>query len=408
MKSSTFVEVIEPEIGKKQQPDIFLFQGIGKKQEPDIFLFQGIRKKQEPDIFLFQGIGNKQEPDISLFQGIGNKQEPDISLKHGVRNRQESDISLKHGVRNKQEPDISLKHGVRNRQEPDISLKHGVRNRQQTKEKNSLTQFKTQNSYGARLLIRKKFRIPTVSKRTSYRCTNKGSSPFPFKSSLIGWLLAIYFPVISILPQHPAIATGSDVTQIQLGEKLDIPVATGVTITFIPSQQIIQKIWLDNPTWITLDIDGCLEGLGTSECKKSGATSIHLRRIKPLHIEGILPSSTSLLTVISRDASESLTISTFRLVAAETDKYSIVEVVLPEGKFVDTVNPDFVARGRAIAILHGWMRSGDRLYQKIDQFLTLITTHPLSVAAEESGVSIALIQRLNSLGSREWGVGSRE
>ena len=146
--------------------------------------------------------------------------------------------------------------------------------------------------------------------------------------------------------------------------------------------------------------------MGTRESKKPGATSIHLRRIKPLHIEGILPSSTSLLTVISRDASESLTISTFRLVAAETDKYSIVEVVLPEGKFVDTVNPDFVARGRAIAILHGWMRSCDRLYQKIDHFLTLITTHPLSVAAEESGVSIALIQRLNSLGSEEWGVGT--
>ncbi|HAX87724.1 MAG TPA: hypothetical protein DCY91_16025 [Cyanobacteria bacterium UBA11370] len=222
---------------------------------------------------------------------------------------------------------------------------------------------------------------------------------FLFKSSLIGWFLAFSLPVVTVF-SRPVIA--NDVTQVRLGDTSDIPIAQGVTLTFIPSRQIIQKIWLDNPTWITLDTDGCLEGLGTSPCQQPGATSIHLRRIEPLHIEGLLPSSSSRLTVISRDVSGQLKISTFRLVPAETDQYSIVEVVPPESGFVDIVNADFVERGRAIAISQGWMRESDHLYQKIDQFLTLIKTESVSVAAEQSGVSIALVQRLHSLGEESF------
>ena len=227
----------------------------------------------------------------------------------------------------------------------------------------------------------------------------KNSFRFLFKSALISWCLAFSLPVVTLSPR-PVMA--NNIIQVRLGDTSDIPIAQGVTLTFIPSRQIIQKIWLDNPTWITLDTDGCLEGLGTSSCQQPGATSIHLRRIEPLHIEGLLPSSSSRLTVISRDVSGHLKISTFRLVPAETDQYSIVEVVPLERGFVDIVNADFVERGRAIAISQGWMRERDHLYQKIDQFLTLIKTESVSVAAEQSGVSIALVQRLHSLGEESF------
>jgi len=58
-----------------------------------------------------------------------------------------------------------------------------------------------------------------------------------------------------------------------------------------------------------------------------------------------------------------------------------------------------VQRGRDVAISQGWLRKSSRLSQKIDQFIALSQTEPALVAAERSGVSVALIQRLTSLGA---------
>jgi hypothetical protein len=195
--------------------------------------------------------------------------------------------------------------------------------------------------------------------------------------------------------------------QVRLGDSPVIPIAQGqgVTITFIPSRQIVQKVWLDNPTWLTVDADGCLEGLGTGSCDESNATSLHLRRIKPLPIEGLPTTGTSLLTVISRDASGDLKISTFNLVLATSAQHSLVEVVPASGlKLPDAFNPVLVQRGRDVAISQGWLRESSRLSQKIDQFLALSQTEPTLVAAERAGISMALIERLSVLGA---GLGER-
>lgn len=208
----------------------------------------------------------------------------------------------------------------------------------------------------------------------------------------------------SLLAAMPkAIAT--NIMQVQLGGKSPlIPIAQGqgVTITFIPSQQIVQKVWLDDPTWLTVDTDGCLEGLGNSKCEQSGATSVHLRRIKPLRIEGLPSTKISLLTIVTRDVSGSLKISTFKLQDATSAQHSIVEVVpsteLGRLNNVDTI---LVRKGKNIAIAQGWLREGDRLSQKIDQFLTFSKTESAQVAAERAGLSIALVERLSSLGSNK-------
>ncbi|MCT7953480.1 hypothetical protein NG798_27145, partial [Ancylothrix sp. C2] len=42
----------------------------------------------------------------------------------------------------------------------------------------------------------------------------------------------------------------------------NIKVAPGAGVNImVPSDEIIQKAWLDNPAFVTLDADGCLEGL---------------------------------------------------------------------------------------------------------------------------------------------------
>ncbi len=68
-------------------------------------------------------------------------------------------------------------------------------------------------------------------------------------------------------------------------------------------------------------------------------------------------------------------------------------------KLPDTINPVLVQRGRDVAISQGWLRKSDRLSQKIDQFIAMSQTEPAHLAAERSGVSVALIQRLTSLGT---------
>jgi len=206
----------------------------------------------------------------------------------------------------------------------------------------------------------------------------------------------------SLFAAVPKAIASDRAMQVRLGDSPVIPIAQGegVTITFIPSRQIVQKVWLDNPTWLTVDADGCLEGLGTGSCEHNRATSIHLRRIKPLQIEGLPATGTSLLTVISRDASGELKISTFKLVSATSAQHSLVEVVPAAGlRLPDTINPVLVQRGRDVAISQGWLRKSDRLSQKIDEFLTLSQTEPTLVAAQRAGISMALIERLSVLGT---------
>ena len=208
----------------------------------------------------------------------------------------------------------------------------------------------------------------------------------------------IPFVALAIVPK----AIASDIMQVRLGDSPVIPIAQGqgVTITFIPSRQIVQKVWLDNPSWLTLDADGCLSGLVPGKCDQSNATSLHLRRIKPLQIEGLPSTGTSLLTVISRDDHGELKISTFKLVSATSAQHSLVEVVPTAGlKLPALVNPVLVQQGKDIAISQGWLRKSSRLSQKIDQFIAMSQTEPTLVAAQRAGISMALIERLSVLGT---------
>jgi len=216
--------------------------------------------------------------------------------------------------------------------------------------------------------------------------------------------------LLTIVLNTAPFAMATDTMQVLLGETptIGLAIGMGVTITFIPTNRIIEKVWLDNPAWVTLDADGCLEGLGSGQCEQSGATSIHLRRIAPLPIPGLPLADSSLLTVVSRDQQGDYRISTFKLVTGATGQPSVVMVVDEMNRLRTTIDVAAIRRGRDIAIAQGLMREGDSLCQKIDQFLNLSKTQSVDVAARLAGVSKALIQRLNELGSREWGVGSRE
>ena len=79
----------------------------------------------------------------------------------------------------------------------------------------------------------------------------------------------------------------------------------GTNLNFIPAGETIKKVWLDDPSQVTLDFDGpmCLQfgqqSDGTADCENSAANVIHLRRIQKLDIPGLPNTDSTLLTVVT-------------------------------------------------------------------------------------------------------------
>ena len=79
----------------------------------------------------------------------------------------------------------------------------------------------------------------------------------------------------------------------------------GTNLSFIHAGETIRKVWLDDPSQVTLDFDGpmCVqfgeERASSRDCENSAASVIHLRRIKKLNIPGLPHTNNTLLTVIT-------------------------------------------------------------------------------------------------------------
>ncbi len=122
---------------------------------------------------------------------------------------------------------------------------------------------------------------------------------------------------------------------------LNIPLApgSGVSINFAPAGETIQKVWLDNPSFVTIDADGCLAGLPSfgDDCQESYASLIYLRRINDLTIPGLPKSSQSLLTVVTEKQGQT-NIYVFRINKASTASKLVFEVISSHPKTVNGLN----------------------------------------------------------------------
>lgn len=78
----------------------------------------------------------------------------------------------------------------------------------------------------------------------------------------------------------------------------------GLNLNFIPSGEMIKKVWLDDPSRITLSFDGQL-CQSDANCTNQGATVIHLKQIEEINFPNIPQSATgeTLLTVITEGES---------------------------------------------------------------------------------------------------------
>ncbi len=168
--------------------------------------------------------------------------------------------------------------------------------------------------------------------------------------------------------------------------EVDAPVSIGlipgqgVNISVIPTGEVIKKVWLDNPSFATVDVDGCLEGLNNQNCDRPGARVVHLRRIEAIDFPGLPPAQDSLLTLVTQTTEGSSNVYVFRLYPSETPSYSVVKIEL------DSPSPESIDN---LSIFDGSMN------QSPSQYLQLTSTFEnFDLQQFKRGVMTAQNQRL--------------
>ncbi|MBO3458435.1 hypothetical protein G7B40_025250 [Aetokthonos hydrillicola Thurmond2011] len=184
----------------------------------------------------------------------------------------------------------------------------------------------------------------------------------------------------------------------------------GVSISYYGTEETIKRVWLDDPSRVLMDVDGCLEGLSNKECKNSGAGLIHLRQIEPLRLRGI-PAATNgtLLTVVTQTRGGESKTYNFRVVMGKgMPTYSIVQITPNITKAETSASPsDSIAiatinKGIQVAAQSKWITSTNPLWGKLQKLVQeLEAGKNLTTAAQNAGVSQRLIERLLELGSQQ-------
>ncbi len=87
---------------------------------------------------------------------------------------------------------------------------------------------------------------------------------------------------------------------------IDITYQQGTNLSFIQSGETIKKVWLNDPSQVTIDFDGpmCMQfgqerSVNQGDCQNSAARVMQLRRIPKLKIPGLPNVSNTLLTVVT-------------------------------------------------------------------------------------------------------------
>ena len=204
------------------------------------------------------------------------------------------------------------------------------------------------------------------------------------------------------------VATGNSESEIPL---IKLSPGYGVNISFIPTGDTIEKVWLDNPSIASLDVDGCLSGLG-KECEEdTGATVLHLRRIKPLDFKQLPSTTTSLLTVVTK-GSNKRQVYVFRVAMADaTPKIHTIEITDDKEEFninrlgntTDTICLLLINRGLLVAQQQRLISLKSPLIPRVRNFLVSIRAgEQINMAARKNGISLQLVNRLMQLGNESY------
>ena len=183
----------------------------------------------------------------------------------------------------------------------------------------------------------------------------------------------------------------------------------GISLSFYKTGEVIKRVWIDDPSQILLDSDGCLQGID-KDCSSSGAGLLHLRRINRLNIRGLPKVWSTHLTIITESSTGRKSYHFKVAPAGNKPQYSQISIVpdfKPQKQRLIRKTPrnetSNISRGINQAVQDGLLSRDDELYRRVRKLIYTINNgeNNLQVAAFKVGVSMKLIRKLQLLGGRE-------
>ncbi|NBD31474.1 MAG: hypothetical protein GVY17_00475 [Cyanobacteria bacterium] len=189
----------------------------------------------------------------------------------------------------------------------------------------------------------------------------------------------------------------------------------GLNLNFIPTGEIIKKVWLDDPSRITLSFDGQL-CQSDANCSYQGATVIHLKQIEAINFPNIPQSATgaTLLTVITEGES-GRNLYQFKVRPAYgTPDYTTVNIKpLPPANPAPALKPplplsenlsrrneaqtlaNLIHAGLVVAIRNGEIQRRSPKWEQLQQAMTFLREGAtLQEAASESNLDVSRLTEL--------------
>jgi hypothetical protein len=188
----------------------------------------------------------------------------------------------------------------------------------------------------------------------------------------------------------------------------------GTNLNLIPTGEIIKKAWLDDPSRVAIDFDGCLarsgEGQGASAGENCGTTVIHLRQITGVTFPGLTSSenATTLLTLIA-EGPQGKKLYQFRVEMGKgTPQYNTLSVY-PDSQgtpYIDVglrkATVEDISKGLSLAEAQKLISRRDAAWSKVQNFLAQVRSgESVGSSLQRSGANMAIIMRLAELSFAE-------
>ncbi len=188
----------------------------------------------------------------------------------------------------------------------------------------------------------------------------------------------------------------------------------GANLNFIPTGEIVKKVWLDDPSQIVLDFDGtiCTQSgdRGEDNCENSAATVVHLRRIHAIKFPDLPQTSNTLLSVITQTPGGERKLYQFRIAYGSGKPQYHTVAIYPDSQTptggtsgllqAQLQNVELGLRVAKSRNLLGRSQGNQRLELRVQNFLGLVSAGATpQAAAQQTGVSLRLISKLASLGT---------
>ena len=189
--------------------------------------------------------------------------------------------------------------------------------------------------------------------------------------------------------------------------KIALAPGYGVTINFSSLGESIQSVWLDNPSFATLDTNAP-NGQGNS-------TVLHLKMIETLKIDGVINTATSGLTVVTVTPDGKNNVYLFKVVKSRYPQAQIIDFYRPARREINAcgkygIEAEIAAKknSRLVSTLklgidrayaRGFLKVNSPLNSRLNQFMSKVNCGmAVNLATAQTGLSNQLIDSLLEIG----------